>query len=1214
MFKLLKNIDYKKIEIRISEIDKELIEVDKLIEKKKKNLQLQKSDLEKINNSISLKKEKLDLLMVNLDLINEETDKIKAENVFVERELSSYSAKLDTLMIDFNSKKLNKSELVQAKSNLENHLEKNKKEIQILNKKTSDFESDIFKLKIDITELESQSESVGIELERIESIYNDKNYVYSKLNEDLNKIKSEINFKKNQIAEYSEKLLREESELFDLNKNFEILTSEDSFCEQKLQELKDEMLRIEQKKNIIDSVISDYKNELGSSKITNSSIAKALELKKSELSLKENERNELEAQLGDLKEELINKQHEEQSLNLKQTEVQQRIIKIQNSLYDVHREKNEFSERISDLEVELTTLNADLEYKENELARFQAENLSTQRSLDSKTIEFDGLKNEVSRISKEIDLCVKESDHKKTSLLKLDANILSIKEQLKVQYDSLGEYSERRRIASEELEVSQIKYNNLFDEVSKVYREWTEEKINYEDLEKRLSSINLECTTLSSRLASINEQRDDLNKDIGSIGQKISEFVIQKQNLELEIQKNESDIDYLKVTAEHTTKKFVGLSEELNELTKKNQTLESDKKILEFKSAEFLKEKNQLSSSITAREDSIKKLESSISLLNQNISSLDIDITSKKLEVERLSGLIEQAQVKNSDLAITLKKLNEENLVLNEKLDVLNSDYSRVAHLVSKSEEDIKSASHTKEKTLASIEELIKQKSEFETKVETNSLEIVNLNNEIEKISASKKELAQQLKSLVELNNILQEDYNVTYARYNDTTLARNEIVQKIAQGNHDILNIEVKNKNIEEMLATMTKDVLTLEGKLHEHNRLLQLKELEHDNLTKKLNVKEEEFQVLKSGESSLISQVDSISAQIQSKLNEEKNIEKLKLELVSSVDELERKKLTYQARLRSVSVRETELSNLHRAFSSEKTNLVNEIVKLEGSLVDSERNISILQAKNENEFRELKELRIKYSELMNHVQMKKGTFETSSTGNSAMMAERAKLRKKIAELQVIDKNIDLEFERKQKESLNIDNEILSLKQKINTLEESIDLKKTRNNNLISTIDDKLDTQVKLGAKREELNLVSKESLKTKKTTPGNLTETLINKIENYLAKVSFNTNLLVKNVADNDANRELLTMFYTNLNRVLDYFEFVEDINLELGNSFGRIIIKGSFKKELDIIRTDSTKKSILLMFRTLKEAQVGDVMFDSGKMTLNYTAFAFEKEKGF
>ena len=143
-------------------------------------------------------------------------------------------------------------------------------------------------------------------------------------------------------------------------------------------------------------------------------------------------------------------------------------------------------------------------------------------------------------------------------------------------------------------------------------------------------------------------------------------------------------------------------------------------------------------------------------------------------------------------------------------------------------------------------------------------------------------------------------------------------------------------------------------------------------------------------------------------------------------------------------------------------------------------------------------------------------------------------------------------------------------------------------------------------------MQLKNRELIKSKSNNLSNITENLITKLEEQVAKISFNTNVLVRSVEDNHTTREFLTTLYTNINRVFAYFEFVQDISFELSGRHGRIYFKGKFAPESFGKNIERDKSDVKLMFRSLKESSISGVIVESGKLVISYQDFNINLQK--
>lgn len=842
LFTLIKSNSKNTLEESLQALDKEIAKVvtsTKELKQKKKSEQDIIASLEK---ELKLKKEKLDVAYFYIEECEANLSQIGTQKSQLTAELDTLNSECKRLENSLHSKKSLKDKDQESINNLKTQIIEKKAAIKQMDQELESKKDSMFHYK-------SMAEQLLEELKEIEThyLYTQSKYEsvlneYGKVKELHDSTSERVMDGRKELNELKKLIDENERELVRLNQLNESLNQEEREKQHVFSLLKDELLKVDSKRKLLERSIDELKRELSLVETNNKNFELSVVNRRDEVLKKESELNNLEQKLAETKLTFQALSLEESKLKKQEHEITSSFEKVNSQITETQKRIEEYQIRITEIDIELAGVNAEYNFKEQELTRLNTQEISLTRNIDARSLEKNELEVQLRKLNADIEKSTKESEIKKSHLLKTETSIQSLRQQLAEHYESLSDFVQKKNSTSIELESAQQKYVQLFDEVNKVYKDWSDEKSNYEEVEKKLTLVINEVNTLTSKLNALNEDRNSLFKETTE-----KEQELERKNNRVTILRD----DFVRLSSE--TKKLsqellllknrnADLQIEIDNLTLEVSKLNDIKNDLENKSHDLEKANDSIKLKVENRYEEHRNLIQRINFAKESIAKYDISISQKNEEFdslgEKLINLENEASVLESAKATLIQTLNSNNTLaenLKKTIEQKSKDLSKAKHINSTLQTDITNLQMTInscELENAQITELLK-----DLELKLNELELIKNDLQVNLDKNSKEYSIKNEKTLQLRSALSSKEHEITVIRSEIEGLS-NEIQTLTLESS----NLEVKISNSIKDAHSLSEEKLTLIEKLETSKQLLHsLTAKSESSLQHKTDISEE-------------------------------------------------------------------------------------------------------------------------------------------------------------------------------------------------------------------------------------------------------------------------------------------------------------------------------------------------------------------------------------
>ena len=723
------------------------------------------------------------------------------------------------------------------------------------------------------------------------------------------------------------------------------------------------------------------------------------------------------------------------------------------------------------------------------------------------------------------------------------------------------------------------------------------------NIEKRMSSITEEMKTIfinrkneiltdvqlmQLNNSKINEMQNDILLRVNNIEEEIKKIKQLKKNLELigdeEISKvdkteifclnklNETNAFLMNKRYEENNQRLKKYLDNINDLNKKLNELNKDLKLTKKENSELNQKltknirtsKLQMNNDINKEKDTkkIKEYENQINELKKEIENLNKNLSlEKKANIEKRTKLVQDHNKKLEEAKNKINQLIQENTELNKNFNFLNND-------LAESKEHINN---------------IKNKNEIEIAEKISSYE-----TQIELLNKELKSKEKMINDSITINESIQSKNKLKEEEINKLTKDKIILNEKINELNKEIN--ELKNKSIK----ANESELQTLNETLNELNLTNEQLTAQLDDINNKYKNKSDEYQNLNNKYKKLVNDIN-ILKDTNGKLNLKLTSTNNELKLLYKKNENLSNELNEKEKLFGENLNKSEInSKLLDDYKIKLNNIKKENMELnKNNILINENNqklktnIKLLTEDNDQLKTQIqKELIPKinnYEAKINYLTKENNSKEKIINSNNITNTKiNLSLNKNLEEI----KTLKNETEQKNKEILDLndemnklkekinekDKEIIKLKQEIKNINDDTVNKKDEYNNELNILNNKLSNQK--NSNDEHLKKIQDLNSKIKKiqNDSNKLTEKnteLLNKILLYKEQISnlteINEELKIKNKSEINELNDKIKRQTINANS-----ETNSQLNLLSINCDEVSEIFNKFQKEIESIQT--------------------------------------------
>ena len=613
---------------------------------------------------------------------------------------------------------------------------------------------------------------------------------------------------------------------------------------------------------------------------------------------------------------LITSGNQKEAITIKQKELSEKIIKIQNELKLKDEKLITINNEMDNLKKEKELLKESNEQKEKEIISLK----------NSKIEEYNDIKKKYEKILDKYNNLENEQKEKEKHLLNERINNENKYQNLE---KTLKEKNKENIILNTKIEEIEKSLNEmkLLNDESKAKLINSEESLKeyqnkIKELEnKHMKDINIleeknekqdnEIKEAENKILLKENEIDNLKNDNIRLKTEIKNKEKELIKANMELNKSSQNVDELKKSIDNLNKVINEKDNHFLEINQKNKNLEKineqNNNLLNQYKKELENEKNENEQNLKAitniNDNDIKKFQNEITQLNSQLSELKKKFDEKNIENEKL---IEELNLKNTKLEENEKIF--EKIQLNKSLELQN--YQNLENKLKNNEEKLR----TRENLINDYEsELKKYKSQnyelsknlensIKDKEEQINNIIINYDNEIKKL----KEESQNMNKKTENAN----SELIKMKKLNEEFASKNNQFNNIIQIKNNEINYY--KKQLEENKANKISEsefqkILELNDELVEKNKKLEIKEKEYMNIINDYKIKEKEFEKMK----------NEFNNQIKSNND-------------SEINQLEQRKIELNDEILSLTIKLSELEENIKEKTQEYKTIISKINKV--------------------------------------------------------------------------------------------------------------------------------------------------------------------------------------------------------------------------------------------------------------------------------------------
>ncbi|XP_054720818.1 repetitive organellar protein-like [Uloborus diversus] len=633
------------------------------------------SEFENMYNETVMTLNELRDIKVSFELKNIELEEMRESDEKIRRELELQIHQLQDMLnneskpdIQMQKEYLELKDLLQtvtqSLSFSENQIKQLSEEVEVL--------------KSELNKKELEVNSCVKELEEKNNLLLSKEEIVGNLMSEVEKLADNVKSQTQHLSELNEIIVLRDTEISNLKSELQEKTSSELLLGEQINQFEERIQHFKSSNSEMENSFQEFNSQI---------IALQQSISRKDLYISELE-SSLQSRTVDL--DALNQQLDDlhrTALDFDRLKVEQEKVVNQLKLQKQHNE--ELQHQILEKDNFVTKLQSELEDKSSSVSSLTLTTQKQSEKLEQLLKHQEGLTEELLSLkAKSVELTDMNSE-KDDYILKLQSELqgkiateISLTQTVQQQLDNLTQSLKQQESLSNELE--RLK-NDQIAETEKVKSKMVSLLEQIEDLESELSRIQVDLDSKEkdliaarSEIAQLQNEKTDLSRTF-----KETEDLLRKKSdladkWELEYKNSQDEVDIVKKENDQLK---CDLSERVVELSSLNQTISETKKCLVEKSdevANLTAEFEIIKTDALNKEKTIKKLEEQNVILKQEVKHSNLSLSEKeeiykknmeeKLKFEaNFLQLTEECELKD----LTLKSKLEECELLNSKIDVL---------------------------------------------------------------------------------------------------------------------------------------------------------------------------------------------------------------------------------------------------------------------------------------------------------------------------------------------------------------------------------------------------------------------------------------------------------------------------------------------------------------------------------------------------------------
>lgn len=303
--------------------------------------------------------------------------------------------------------------------------------------------------------------------------------------------------------------------------------------------------------------------------------------------------------------------------------------------------------------LETERLKEQIRETEEKLILAREESETAKNSYDSMKTEYETVEEQVDEIEDRIENYKRKLNE--TSLLKqqLENQIALLKEQIHSAHMTDEHFEQRYQAAEEEIENRKVQLEKLTDEESEIIEQITKKQQVEEKAREKLVEIQTQIATLT---AQIEKNKND-----------IIELLNARASTKVKIQRYDTLLEQIQSRKKEINQKYLSLSEESQEETKKSRKYELDFKEISEKILAFTQEEKAL-------EEKIEKIQEELSKQAEELKIGQTAYHREQSRLESIKNITERYDGYGVSIRKVMEQKNRESGLLGVVADIIKVD------------------------------------------------------------------------------------------------------------------------------------------------------------------------------------------------------------------------------------------------------------------------------------------------------------------------------------------------------------------------------------------------------------------------------------------------------------------------------------------------------------------------------------------------------------
>ncbi|XP_055685622.1 golgin subfamily A member 4 isoform X2 [Lutzomyia longipalpis] len=453
-------------------------------------------------------------------------------------------------------------------------------------------------------------------------------------------------------------------------------------------------------------------------------------------------------------------------------------------LSKAHESLERKSQKINNLSREFQELRAEYENAKKELSCEKTVNQRYEEIIE----ENEATEKELAR----------EVGHLKSKIVATEKDLDETKRKIGVLQKKLSESEEEMKEKENSLEKSQASIQMLSSQNS--------------ILTTKVSDLNSAIAILQQTKESQNDEISQLRGEIEQQTKENEQLTFEKEELKAEVEAKVQDMKDLSEINENSSAKIISLEQSIEELRKEvesvavaKENLNKDLEKLQQDNEKLSAEKIRMSNKVKDAENQIEDLKNEITNFEEQEIAFSKQIDSLKMEIELSKSNSRKNQAKKEEL---LKQIDEQKIQLihlQKEIDCNKLDIETLREMLKEKDALL---DETKGSQAATLEEIVKKKSDLEEALKHQQNQIWEAREEIAKSAQQGEDSMRKLHELV-LERVAQEKaYEVLQGEHQKNLEELQKLTEDYKKAEEEAEKFAKISEKVESLTTTASKDI----------------------------------------------------------------------------------------------------------------------------------------------------------------------------------------------------------------------------------------------------------------------------------------------------------------------------------------------------------------------------------------------------------------------